>query len=246
MSQITITEAGKMSHFDSSLLKGDLCQKKITWGSIVKRENWVTIAGPEEHLTQYFDDNNLWGYLSADPEYYSVAEVLAFMNSAVFDEEREMITCCIQGEEMQISKEEFARIFQLDYNMGFPLPETKVAESDLEEMLLEKADPAKDLSTYKGKIWGRSRTDFNHAYSNLSFVLMKDFEAKTGSFNCLSRVRLSLMYAVHTEEKVDWCTYIFRVWGNMINKFQVPGGGWYVFAKGECGCWAKDWLSAQN
>ena len=86
MSQITLTEAGKMSQFDSSLLKGDLCQKKITWGSIVKRENWVSIAGPEEQLTQYFDDNNLWGYLSADPEYYSVAEVLAFMNSAVYDE----------------------------------------------------------------------------------------------------------------------------------------------------------------
>ena len=100
------------------------------------------------------------------------------------------------------------------------LPETKVAENDLNEMLLQKADPAKDLSKHKGSVWSRTRTDFNHAYSNLSLVMMKDIEAKTGSFNCLSRERLSLMYAIHSDEKVDWCTYIFRTWGKMVNKFR--------------------------
>ena len=118
--------------------------------------------------------------------------------------------------------------FGLDYGVEFPLPETRVEEDDLNEMLLEKGDPSKDLSKHKGSIWSRTRTDFNHAYSNLSFVMMKDFEAKTGSFNCLSRERLSLMYAVHTDEKVDWCTYIFRNWGNMINKFRFQEKeGWF-------------------
>ena len=164
-------------------------------------------------LTEYFDNNNLWGYLSADPEYYSIAEVLAFMNSAEYNEETEVISCSLQGESVEFTKEEFAKVFQLDFGVPFPLLETKVAEDDLNEMLLEKGDPAKDLSKHKGSIWSRTRTDFNHAYSNLSFVIMKDFEAKTGSFNCLSRERLSLMYAIHTDEKVDWCTYIFRNWG---------------------------------
>ena len=120
MSQITITEAGRMTQFDSSLLDAALSRKRITWGSIVKRENWMEIAGPETHLTDYFDNNNLWGYLSADPGYYSLAEVLAFMNSAAYDEEREVISCSLQGEYVEFSKKKFARIFCLDYGVQFP------------------------------------------------------------------------------------------------------------------------------
>ena len=93
-----------MSQFDTSVLDAALSRKRVIWGSIVKREKWVEIAGPETQLTEYFDNNNLWGYLSADPGYYSLEEVLAFMNEAEYDEENEVISCTLKDETVEFSK----------------------------------------------------------------------------------------------------------------------------------------------
>ena len=115
MAPVTLTPTGRMSTYDTTLLNAEISRKKITWGSIVRKERWVEIAGPETHLTEYFTKNKLWGYLSADPGYYSLEEVFAFMNDASYDEEKEVISCTLKNENVRFTKKKFAKVFGLEY-----------------------------------------------------------------------------------------------------------------------------------
>ena len=126
MAEITLNAAGRMSRLDTTGIDAALSRKRVIWGSIVQKEKWAEIAGCETHLTEYFNDNNLWGYLSADPDYYSLEEVLAFMNEAVYDEPNEVISCTLKNQTVHFSKKEFARVFGLDFGVQFPLPEQRL------------------------------------------------------------------------------------------------------------------------
>ena len=109
---------GKMEVFDESRVDWTESGKKIGWGSVVSREYWVSVAGNETHLTTYFDDNKLWGFLDANPGLFSAQQVLEFFNNASLNEAGSWVTSSIGGTEVKFNRKKFGKAF----NSGLQLP----------------------------------------------------------------------------------------------------------------------------
>ena len=118
---------GKMEVFEASRIKWVKSAKKIGWGSVVSRDFWVSVAGRETHLTKYFDDNSLWGFLDANPGHFSPVQILEFYNNASLNEAGSWITSSVGGTEVCFNRRKFGKIFSLDYNFLLEEP-TRIGE----------------------------------------------------------------------------------------------------------------------
>ena len=196
-----------------------MCESKIYWGAIAKREHIVCLVQDKnkDDILNTLTKCGILEFLEKEPIGISTADVVEFLNNSTVEvsEQETVLKTSVQNHNISLRWSDLADTFELPANGTIeevPAYDDSIL-SKMYEVIRNTADSSSPKEFHTNNCRRKHILD---VYNITGYLLSKCFDCQKGSFDQFSRKRWSMVKLVHdmnkdnSEFSLNWAKVLFN------------------------------------